>query len=71
MRDSDPFDYNQLNAAYYHASLLCDPLDFANRQKDLLHAIAKYLLERDEPKEQKKIRKKNKADTAKAFGKLK
>lgn len=35
----------KLRTVYLCASLVCDPIDFMNRQKRLLHEIAEILLE--------------------------
>lgn len=46
-------NYELLETAYHTAQQVCDPIDFAQRQKTLLHFLAAYVLERHKPVEQK------------------
>jgi len=34
----------ELNRVYFQATMICDPIEYANRQKNLLLVIAKILL---------------------------
>ena len=38
----------KLRESYRLANCMCDPIEFVKRQKDLLYAIAEFLLERIE-----------------------
>jgi hypothetical protein len=42
-------EYEQLEFAYRTAMQVCDPLAFMNRQKNLLHVLAEYMLDKDKP----------------------
>lgn len=37
-------DLDKLDCAYQKARQICDPIDFAQRQKNLVYAICDYLL---------------------------
>jgi hypothetical protein len=37
-------ELNKLDQIYQHARQICDPIDFAQRQKNLLYAVCDFLL---------------------------
>lgn len=45
----DPPSYEHLETIYHEARKICDPVEYALRQQKLLHALASYILERDDP----------------------
>jgi len=49
-------DYEELKLAYDLATKICDPIEYQSRQKNLLYALADYLIERDMPESEKIIR---------------
>ena len=61
-------DYDVLAGSYLSATAVCDPIDYLMRQRNLLYAVAQYLMIRDKPQEEeemdkqiRKIEKKEKA----------
>lgn len=42
-------DYEHLKYLYNSAVTVCDPIEYANRQKQLLYGIAHYIFQKDEP----------------------
>ena len=42
-------NYESLAASYKYAQMVCNPVDFALRNHNLLQVIAEYLIERDAP----------------------
>lgn len=50
-------NYELLEKVYRESRNICDPIDFSQRQKNLVYALADYILEKDNPvglKEKKK-----------------
>ena len=45
-------EYDFLKFSYDRAREVCDPIDFVVRQKQLVYAIAEYLLEKDDEREE-------------------
>ncbi len=41
--------YDELQHVYHRALNVCDPIDYAYRQQNLLFVIANYLIDRDRP----------------------
>ena len=44
-------DYEQLHKFYQLAISVCDPVEFQNRKKNLVYAMAEYILHKDKPAE--------------------
>lgn len=44
-------EIDELENFFIYANRVCDPIEFACRQKELTHAIAKFLIEKYKPKE--------------------
>ncbi len=45
-------DYDFLVGLYNQSCQICDPIDFANRKRNLLNYLAEYIIQRDKPKEE-------------------